>query len=117
SSAVLSNFSPKISVLGLPYLFRNDQHRFAVLDGKIGKELLNAPQQYWLRGLTYYDAGYRSFYTKNIPIRTPKDLQGLKIRVMQSKTAIAMINKLGGSATPISWGELYSALQQGIVDG
>src|SRR5699024_8417320 len=117
SSAVLQNFAPKIRVFSLPYLFRNDKHRFAVMDGEIGKQLLLAPQKYRLRGLTYYDAGYRSFYTKNTPIKSPRDLQGLKIRVQNSDMAVALINILGGSATPISWGELYSALQQGIVEG
>lgn len=117
SAAVLENFAPQISVYSLPYLFRNDKHRFAVLDGKIGRQLLLQPQKYRLRGLTYYDAGYRSFYTKNTPIHSPKDLQGLKIRVQESAMAVALVNHLGASPTPISWGELYSALQQGIVDG
>lgn len=117
SAAVLENFAPKISVFSLPYLFRNDDHRFQALDGEIGRELLLQPQKYWLRGLTYYDAGYRSFYTKQSLVETPEDLQGLKIRVQESAMAIALVNNLGGSPTPISWGELYSALQQGIVDG
>lgn len=117
SAAVLENFAPKISVFSLPYLFRNNEHRFKVLDGEIGRELLLQPQEYWLRGLTYYDAGYRSFYTKQAPVLEPEDLEGQKIRVQESAMAIALINNLGGSPTPISWGELYSALQQGIVDG
>lgn len=117
SAAVLENFAPKISVFSLPYLFRDNEHRYKVLDGEIGRELLLQPEQYWLRGLTYYDAGYRSFYTKGAPVRTPEDLKGLKIRVQESAMAIALVNNLGGSPTPISWGELYSALQQGIVDG
>lgn len=116
SSAVLENFVPNMRVFGLPYLFRNDEHFYQVVDGKIGRQLLLAGQDYWMRGLTYYDAGQRSFYTK-IPIRIPEDLQGLKLRVQESLMAITMVNTLGGSPTPISWGELYSALQQGIVDG
>lgn len=117
SAAVLENFAPKIRVFSLPYLFRNDEHKFEVFDSKIGKNLLQQPQKFWLRGLTYYDAGFRSFYTKSKPIETPADLQGLKIRVQESAMAISLVNNLGGSPTPISWGELYSALQQGIVDG
>lgn len=117
SVGTLENFSPKMKVLGLPFLFRNKQHSFNVLDGPIGKELLNDAEKYWLKGLCYYDAGSRSFYTKDRPIEKPEDLKGLKIRVMESATAMDMVRDLGGSATPISWGELYTSLQQGVVDG
>ena len=117
SGAVMENFSPDLRVLGYPYLFRDDEHRFKVYDGPIGKKLLSGSEKYWLKGLTYFDAGNRSFYTKNTPIDTPEDLNGLKIRVMQSPTAIEMVKKFGGSPTPISWGELYTSLQQGVVDG
>jgi TRAP-type C4-dicarboxylate transport system substrate-binding protein len=74
-------------------------------------------EPYWLKGLTYYDAGSRSFYTTNRPVHSPEDLQGLKIRVQESATAMRMVRMLGGAPTPISWGELYTALQQGVVDG
>ena len=117
SVGVMENFAPKMKIFGLPYLFRDKQHAFNILDGPIGQELLDEGTQYWVKGLCYYDAGSRSFYTKNKPIHTPKDLKGLKIRVMESVTAIDMVKSLGGSATPISWGELYTSLQQGVVDG
>ncbi len=117
AAAVLEGFAPSYKVLSLPYLFRDEAHRFKVLEGDIGKELLLDGEQYWLRGLTYYDAGSRSFYTKERPINTPDDLVGLKIRTLESTTQVQMVNALGGSATPISWGELYTALQQGVVDG
>lgn len=117
SGAVLENFVPQTRVFSLPYLFRDKEHYFNVLDGEIGQELLLAGEDYWLRGLTYYDAGQRSFYTQDRPIRTPEDLKGLKIRVQESPMAVSMVRTLGGSPTPISWGELYTALQQGIVDG
>jgi tripartite ATP-independent transporter DctP family solute receptor len=87
-----------------------------VLQGQIGKELLLSAEKYWLRGLCFYDAGKRSFYSKTKAIDTPADLKGLKIRVMESKSAINMIRGMGGSPTPVSYGELYTALQQGIVD-
>jgi TRAP-type C4-dicarboxylate transport system substrate-binding protein len=87
------------------------------MQGEIGKRLLLAAQKYNLRGLCYYDAGYRSFYTKTKPISSPNDLKGLKIRVMKSITSVQMMEALGGSSTPIPWGELYTALQQGVVDG
>jgi tripartite ATP-independent transporter DctP family solute receptor len=117
SSAVLEGFSHDYRVFGLPYIFRNDTHRFNILEGEIGREILLSGEDVWLRGLTYYDAGSRSFYTANTPIRKPSDLNGLKIRVQQSPVAIQMIQQLGGQATPISFGELYTALQQGVVDG
>lgn len=116
SAAVMEGIVPEFKILSLPYIFKNKEHYFSVLDGDVGEELLSAGEEYWLRGLCYYDAGSRSFYSRDKMIETPEDLDGLKIRVMQSKTAIEMIKSLGGSATPISWGELYTALQGGVVD-
>ena len=117
SSAVLEGFVPQYRVFGLPYLFRDDDHRFGVLEGQIGQDLLLALEPYRIRGMCFYDAGYRSFYTVDRPIHTPDDLTGLKIRVQESPMAIQMVNIMGGAATPVSWGELYTALQQGVVDG
>ncbi|NLZ95571.1 MAG: TRAP transporter substrate-binding protein [Bacteroidales bacterium] len=117
SAAVMESFTDDYKVFGLPYIFRSKEHVFNVLDGEIGKELLLSTENKWIRGLCYYDAGSRSFYTKNKPINHPDDLAGLKIRVMRSITAVEMTRALGGSATPISWGELYTALQSGVVDG
>ncbi|WP_349267232.1 TRAP transporter substrate-binding protein [Flavivirga aquatica] len=116
SAAVMVNFSPDMKVFGLPFLFRNKAHTFKTLDGTIGKELLDGGKKYWLKGLGYYDAGSRSFYTKKEAVLNPKNLEGLKIRVMESVTAMNMIRNMGGSPTPISAGELYTALQQGVVD-
>jgi tripartite ATP-independent transporter DctP family solute receptor len=117
SAATLSNFVPEYHMFGIPYLFRNKQHQFDVLEGEIGKSILEKGSKFWLRGLCYYDAGSRSFYTSNKAIRTPEDLKGLKIRVMNNQMAINMVNALGGSATPMAYGELYTAIQQGVVDG
>ena len=117
STGVLENFSPNMKVLGLPYLFRDKEHAFTVLDGPIGKQLLEETIFFRIKGLAYYDAGSRSFYTKSRAIRTPSDLKGLKIRVMESVTAMKMVESMGGSPTPISWGELYTSLQQEVVDG
>jgi len=117
SSSPLESFVPNIKVFALPYLFRDAEHKWKIFTGPIGKELLVAGSSKGLRGLCYYDAGARSFYTKSKPILHPDDLKGLKIRVQQSPMAIKMVDALGGSATPIPWGELYTALQQGVVDG
>ncbi|MEQ9443343.1 MAG: TRAP transporter substrate-binding protein [Cyclobacteriaceae bacterium] len=116
SAAVMEGFSEKYKVLGLPYLFESKAHAFQVLDGDIGREILQSGEAFWLRGLGFYDSGYRSFYTKDRPINTPADLEGMKIRVMPSNTAINMVQAMGGSPTPIAWGELYTALQSGVVD-
>lgn len=117
SAGTMANFSPKYRVLGVPYLFRDSDHGWRVLEGEIGKEILESGQDYLLKGLCFYDAGSRSFYTKDKPIKSAADVQGLKIRVMNDNMAIEMVNLLGGSATPMSFGELYTALQQGVVDG
>lgn len=117
SSAAVEGFAPKLQIFSLPYLFRDDAHKKEILSGDIGKQLLLDGEEYWFRGLTYYDAGNRSFYTKTKPVDDPADLRGLKIRVMESNMATNMVKSFGGSPTPVSYGELYTALQQGIVDG
>tara|TARA_Y100000741_G_scaffold106159_1_gene79300 strand:+ start:1308 stop:2279 length:972 start_codon:yes stop_codon:yes gene_type:complete len=117
STAPLEGFIPDMKIFGMPYLFQDDQHRWNVLNGPIGKKLLVSGESYFLKGMCYYDAGSRSFYTKNRSIKTPSDLKGMKIRVQKSQTSINMVKSLGGSATPIPWGELYTSLQQGVVDG
>ncbi len=117
SAAVVESFSPEYKVFGIPYLFTTDEHRLKVLNGEIGQRILNSSTDYNLRGLSYYDSGKRSFYTKDRLVEKPSDLKGLKIRVQQSNTAIQMVNSYEASATPIAFGELYSALQQGVVDG
>ena len=117
SSSVLEGFAPDFKVFSLPYIFRDEKHKFDFFESDLGKSLLRSTEKFWLRGLCYYDAGSRSFYTKDKPILTPDDLKGLKIRTQESPTSVKLVNALGGSATPIAWGELYTALQQGVVDG
>lgn len=117
SASVLEGFAPIFKVFSLPFIFRDDEHKFKVFEGDIGKQMLLSTQKYWLRGLCFYDAGSRSFYSKEKPINTPDDLKGLKFRTQESSTSVKLVNALGGSATPIAWGELYTALQQGVVDG
>jgi tripartite ATP-independent transporter DctP family solute receptor len=117
SAAPLEGFIPEMALFGLPYLFRDSEHYWKVLEGEVGQELKAAGEGVGLRGLCYYDSGSRSFYTVGSPILTPADLEGRKIRVMRSKTAMDMISAMGGAPTPIAWGELYTALQQGMVDG
>ena len=117
SSAGLEAFIPEMMVLGMPYLFRGNEHKWKVLNSAVGRELLNAGSDRGLIGVGFYEAGERSFYTKGGPIKTPADLKNLKIRVIKSPMAINLLQTLDASPTPISWGELYTALQQGTVDG
>ena len=120
--AELGNFVPVAKVFSLPYLFRDEAHYWAALNGAVGRDMLEAlatieeEQPSGFRGLTYFDAGSRNFYAEK-PIRTPEDLIGLKIRVQSDPVAIDTVRALGASPTPIAWGELYTALQQGVVDG
>ena len=117
SAAVLENFAPNTQVLSLPYIFQSREHAYAFHDSEVGRRLLREAEQYRLRGLVYFDAGFRSYYTMDRPVTTAADVAGQKIRVQQSPTAIALVKAMGGAPTPISYGELYTALQQGVVDG
>lgn len=117
SASSIEAFVPEMKVFGLPYLFNDSEHFWNVLESDIGQQLLDSGVPYRIRGLGYYDAGSRSFYSTQKQITTPEHLQGMKIRVLNSKSAIEMVKSMGGSATPISWSELYTSLQQGVVDG
>ena len=117
SASPLEGFVPELKLFSIPYIFKDRDHHLRVLDSEIGKNLLDSLQVARLQGLGYYDAGSRSFYTNDRPINSPADLQGMKIRVMKSQTSVRMVTELGGSPTPISFGEIYTALQQGVVDG
>jgi len=116
SSAPMEGFVSQMQVFGIPYLFRDSEHFWKVCNGPIGKKLLLSGESKRLRGLCYYDAGARSFYAAKA-INKPSDLAGMKIRVQNSIMSIKMVQAMGGSPTPIPWGELYTALDQGVVDG
>ncbi|UTV31013.1 TRAP transporter substrate-binding protein [Photobacterium atrarenae] len=115
NAAELEAFAPAYAAFNLPYLFRDKSHYYNVQEGSVGEEILASSRESGFIGLTYYDAGARSFYTSK-PIKTPADLKGLKVRVQPSPSAINMVKALGGSPTPLAYGELYTALQQGVVD-
>lgn len=119
SASPMEGFVPEMRIFSIPYVFRDEEHLWRFLKSDLGKGMLAKGEGKRLRGIGYYDAGSRSFYSQcgtNRPIREPSDLSGLKVRVQESQTSVRMIQALGGSATPISWGELYTALQQGVVD-
>ncbi len=113
----LTEFSDEIGVLSMPYLFESDEQKWEVLNGDIGEELLATFEDSNMFGLAYYDSGERSFYNSKHPIKEPGDLNGLQIRVQQSEMAIDIVEALGASATPMEYGEVYSALQTGMIDG
>ena len=118
SASVLEGFAPEFSVFSLPYLFRDEAHRLAFFDSDVGREVLASTEPFRLRGLTYYDAGARSYYTVDKPVahaRRPARAQDP--RPGEPDVDARWCATMGGSPTPISWGELYTALQQGVVDG
>ena len=117
SAISLEGFSSGMRLFSIPYLFTDSDHYWRVLDSHIGKSMLNTLGDVRLKGVGYYDAGSRSFYMSDAAVNSPQDLIGKKVRVLPSRTSIEMVEALGGAATPITWGELYTALQQGVVDG
>lgn len=117
NTAPFNNLIPETVVLGLPFLFRSVDHMYKVVDGPLGQEIAKAFEPHGMIVLGFFDSGARSMYNSKRPIKTLADMKGMKIRVQQSDLFIAMINALGANATPMPFGELYSALQTGLVDG
>ncbi|WP_243694552.1 TRAP transporter substrate-binding protein [Nicoletella semolina] len=116
NASELEAFEPAYGAFNVPYLFKDREHYYRVLqDPAIGGKILDSTKGKGFIGLTYYDAGSRSFYAAK-PINTPADLKGLKVRVQPSPTALEMVKLMGASPTPLAFGELYTALQQGVVD-
>lgn len=118
SNAILETFSKNYEIFNLPYLFASTQaYHNAMDDEEITYSIFTATEKAGFLAVTWLDAGTRNFYTVDKPIESPKDLKGLKIRVQQSPTNIEMMRLLGGSATPMGFGEVYTALQSNIIDG
>lgn len=118
NSVVLANVSPSMGVFTLPYIFKDNEHKYRVLDGDIGKDVLADLAKVGLVGFDFMDAGTRNFYTvKAKPVSGIEDLRGLKIRVQPAPISTRMVQLLGATPTPMNYGEVYSALQTGVVDG
>lgn len=113
----LAEFVPEIGVVTLPYVFASFEHKWKVLDSEIGQSLLKSFEKAGLVGLNFYEAGFRHFYTTKKPIRSVADLKGMKIRVQQSRISMKMVELLGAVPTPMNYGDVYSALQTGVIDG
>ncbi|VFS93774.1 TRAP dicarboxylate transporter subunit DctP [Escherichia coli] len=115
NAAEMEAFENSYKLFSLPYLFRDRDHYYQVMQGDIGRKILDSTKSKGYFGLTFYDGGARSFYG-NKPVLKPDDLKGMKVRVQPSPGAVEMIKVMGGNPTPLDYGELYTALQQGVVD-
>ncbi|MFB3816917.1 MAG: TRAP transporter substrate-binding protein [Candidatus Methylomirabilales bacterium] len=116
STGPLGGFVPAINVLDLPFLFRDAAHAHAVLDGEIGQSLLRKFADVGITGLAFWENGFRHMTSAKRPIRRPEDLKNLKVRVMENKVHQAAFRQLGADATPMAWGEVFTSLQQGLLD-
>lgn len=114
--APMNNICPATVIPTMPFLFRSKEHMRAVLDGPIGEEILRGCEAQGFIGLAYYDSGARSMYTVKKPIKTLADAKGLKVRVQQSDLWVALLEAMGANATPMPYGEVYTALKTGLVD-
>jgi tripartite ATP-independent transporter DctP family solute receptor len=117
SMGPFNNIIEETKVVSLPFIFRGTDHMHRVMDGPVGDEILAAFEPHGFVGLAYYDGGSRSFYNREKPISSIEDLAGMKIRVMQSDVFVDMMTALGANATPLPYGEVYSAIQTGVIDG
>jgi TRAP-type transport system periplasmic protein len=117
STGPVGGFVPKMFVVDLPFLFRDREHAYKVLDGPIGKGLLDAFSFKEIKGLAFWENGFRQITNNTRPIEKPEDLKGIKIRTMENKIHLAAFRAFGASPTPMAWGEVYTALQQGTIDG
>lgn len=117
SATALESFSPVYALFSIPYLFDGADHYYTVMESDIATDIYDSTTDNGFFGLTYYDAGIRNMYTIGTPVLAPEDLRGLKIRVQPSETAIEMTRLMGGAPTPMAFGEVYTALQQGVIDG
>lgn len=115
--AVLNNIVPETIAISLPFVFQSTTHMRQTLDGPVGQEVLDAMAAQGMIGLAYYDSGARSLYTAKRPVNSFADVKGMKIRVQQSDLFVAMIEAMGANPTPMPYGEVYTALKTGIVDG
>ncbi len=118
NTVTLANVTPSVGVFTLPYIFNGTKHKYSVLDGDIGIDVRAEMGEFGLVGFDFMEAGSRSFYTReDIPLTSLADLQGLKIRVQNSPISIRMVELLGGVPTPMNYGEVFSSLQTGVIDG
>jgi len=117
STGPISGFVPQFMVCALPYVFQDYDQIKRVVNGPIGEKLFELLEQKGIKGLTWFTNGFRSVFNREKSVSGPADLKGMKIRVMESPLMVGTLNAMGASATPMAYGELYTALQQGVMDG
>lgn len=117
ANPLVENYDKTFAVLGIPYVYANTAHQEKVFTSDILDNLFASTKKFGFEVLTAYTAGARSLYTKGAPIKTIADLKGKKIRVLQSDTMIKMLSCMGGTGVPMNQGEVYTAIQQGVLDG
>lgn len=117
NTSPMEQFTPEMGVFSLPFIFDSSEHMWSFLEGEGGQALLDELSESDLKGLAYYDSGARNFYTAGREVETPEDMRGLQVRVQLSDINVALIESLGAAATPMEFGEVYSALQTGVVGG
>ena len=116
SISAVSSFVRELDAFQLPYLYRDANHMWKVLNGPIGADIFKKHEAFNFVGVGWFEGGSRNFYTKK-QVKTVSDLKGMKIRVQQAPLMVGMVEALGAVATPLPYGEVYSALQTGVVDG
>lgn len=117
STGPMGGFSPSINILDFPFLFRDFKHVDSVLDGKIGRKLLDDFEKADIKGLAFWENGFRHLTNNKVDVKNVNDAKGLKIRVMENKVHLAAWKAAGLNPTPMAWGEVYTALQQKVIDG
>lgn len=118
AGSLMENWNPDFAVLNLPYVFKDYKHlQRVVQDPAVVGDLWKSIEDKGLRVICAFYTGTRNVYTKDKPVQTPEDLAGLKIRVMQADTMVKMMNSMGGVGTPMGQGEVYTAIQTGVLDG
>jgi len=113
----VSNFSENMGVVDLPFLFTSPDHVDKILDGPVGRRLLDGLKSAGIKGLAFFENGFRNFTNSKRILKRPEDFKGLKFRTMENPVHLASVRRLGAQAVPMSWGEVYTSLQTGVIDG
>jgi tripartite ATP-independent transporter DctP family solute receptor len=117
STGPVGGFVPQMLVVDLPFLFRDNSHVDKVLDGPIGEGLLKDLSKAGIKGIAFWENGFRNLTNNKHPVNKPEDVKGLKLRTMENEVHMDAFRTLGADPTPMTWGEVYTSLQQGVIDG